>query len=92
MSASVVWVGGGRRRLADLLQQSFLLQTEGNADGHLCDEALAGHAAHLLAVAQVDLTDAAAALEEGERVVRHPVTHWRGGRGGRLGGGATSQR
>ena len=65
-----------RGELADLLQQSLLLQTEGHAHRHLCDEALAGHAAHLLAVAQVDLADAAAALEEGERVVRHPVTHW----------------
>lgn len=50
--------------LAQLLQQFVLPQFERYAHGHLRDEPFAGRLAHLLAEAQVDLTDASAALEE----------------------------
>lgn len=50
--------------LAGFLQEFVLLQPEGHAHGHLCDEALAGRLRHLLAEAEVDLTDASAALEK----------------------------
>lgn len=63
------------RTLARLLEEFFLCQPEGDAHGHLCNETLAGRLRHLLTEAQVDLTDAAAALEEREGVVRYPITH-----------------
>lgn len=62
-------------KLAELLQQFVLPQFERHADRHLGDEPLAGRLGHLLAEAQVDLTDAAAALEEVQRMVRHPVAN-----------------
>lgn len=60
--------------LAGLLQQLVLLQPEGDAHGHLGDEPLARRLGHLFAEAQVDLADAAAALEEVQGMVRDPVT------------------
>lgn len=50
--------------LAGFLQEFVLLQPEGHAHGHLCDEPLAGRLRHLLAEPEVDLTDASAALEK----------------------------
>ena len=50
--------------LARFLQQFVLLQPEGHAHRHLCDEALAGRLGHLLTESEVDLTDASAALEK----------------------------
>lgn len=74
-SAATLWTGApARRPLADLLQQFVLLQFKLHADGHFCHELLAALLGHLFAVAQVDQTDVPAAFEEGQRLVRHPVT------------------
>lgn len=61
-------------RLTDLLQQLPVYQLELNADRHLGDELVASLLGHLLAAAQVDVTDASAALEIGQRLVSDPVT------------------
>lgn len=74
-SAATLWTGApARRPLADLLQQFVLLQFKLHADGHFCHELVAALLGHLFAVAQVDQTDVPAAFEEGQRLVRHPVT------------------
>lgn len=69
-----------RWKLAELLQQFVLPQFERHAHGHLGDEPLAGRLGHLLAEAQVDLADAAAAFEEVQGMVRHPVANYAVGR------------
>lgn len=66
--------------LTDLLQQFLLDQLELHAHGHLGDELLAAFLGHLFAVSQVNVTDASAALEIGQRLVCDPVTHCRGRR------------
>ena len=63
--------------LARLLQQFVLFQSERYAHRHLCDEPLAGHLGHLLAEAEVDLTDASAALEKVQGMVCDPITNYR---------------
>ena len=63
--------------LADLLQQFLLYQFKLHADGHFCDELVAALLGHLLAVSQVDVTDAPTALEVGQRLVSDPVTDCR---------------
>lgn len=68
----LVWL-----QLAGFLQEFVLLQSEGHAHRHLGDEALAGRLGHLLTESQVDLADAAAALEEAEGMVCDTVAHWR---------------
>lgn len=52
--------------LTDLLQQFLLDQLELHADGHFGDELVAAFLGHLLAVPQVDVTNAPAALEIGQ--------------------------
>lgn len=61
--------------LACFLQEFFLLQSEGHAHRHLCDEPLAGRLRHLLTEPEVDLTDASTALEKVEGMVCDTVTH-----------------
>lgn len=51
-------------QLACFLQEFVLLQSEGHAHRHLCNEALARRLCHLLAESEVDLTDASTALEK----------------------------
>lgn len=62
-----------RKPLARLLQQFVLLQFERYAHRHLCDEPFAARLRHLLAVAKVDLTDAPAALEKVQGIIRDSV-------------------
>lgn len=65
--------------LTDLLQQLLLNQFELHAHRHLGDELLAALLGYLFAVSQVNVTDASAALEIGQRLVRDPVTDCRWG-------------
>lgn len=62
-------------KLAQLLQQLVLPQLERHAHGHLRDEPLTSRLGHLLAEAQVDLTDASTAFEEVEGMVCDPVAN-----------------
>lgn len=66
--------------LADLLQELLLDQFELHAHGHLGDKLLAAFLRHLFTVSQVDVTDASAAFEIGQRLVRDPVTDCRDGK------------
>lgn len=66
------------RCLADLLQQLLVYEFKLHADGHFGDELVAALLGHLLAVSQVDMTNAPAALEIGQRLVCDPVTDCRG--------------
>lgn len=60
--------------LTDLLQQLPVDQLELHADRHLGDELVAPLLGHLLTAAQVNVADASAALEIGQRLVGDPVT------------------
>lgn len=62
---------------ADLLQEFLFLELKLHADGHFCDELVTALLGHLLAVAQVDVADAPAAFEIGQRQVGDPVAHCR---------------
>lgn len=64
-----------RQELAGLLQQFVLFQSERHAHRHLCDEPFARRSGHLLAEAQVDLTDASTAFEKVQGMVCDPVTN-----------------
>lgn len=65
-------------RLTDLLQQFILNEFKLHADGHFGDELVASFLGHLFAISQVDVANAPAALEIGQRLVCDPVADCKG--------------